>query len=104
MKTKTFDKSIEKFIKSLEKPTRAKLVRTIELLKKFHHKLGHPHSKKIFKNIFELRTHGEQKVRIFYTFYKNTIFLLHGFIKKSPKTPKKELKTVLQKLKQLTQV
>jgi len=102
MQVKTFDKSIKKFIKLLGKPAGPKLVRTIELLEKFNYKLGMPHSKKISKHLFELRTYGQQNIRIVYAFHKNKIILLHGFIKKAQKIPQKELKAATQKLKSLT--
>lgn len=100
MKIET-DKSIEKFIKSLERKTIAKVLRTIDLLEKFGSHLGMPHSKKIANHLFELRVRGMQEVRIIYSFYKSTIVLLHGFIKKSPKIPQKELRMAKQKLNQL---
>lgn len=55
MEIKFFDNSLEKFIESLENSTIAKILHTIDLLEMFGHKLGLPHSKRISKNIFELR-------------------------------------------------
>ena len=95
------DNSLEKFIKSLEKPTIAKVLRTIDLLEKFGHGLGLPHSKKVSNRLYELRIHGVQEVRIFYTFHKSEIFLLNGFTKKSQKISKKEIYTARQNLKKL---
>ncbi len=40
MEIRIFDKSLEKFIKNLQKPTIAKLLRTTNLLEKFGQKLG----------------------------------------------------------------
>ncbi|MHA1658559.1 MAG: type II toxin-antitoxin system RelE/ParE family toxin [Promethearchaeota archaeon] len=51
--------------------------------------------------LFELRIRGKQEVRIFYTFHKSQIILFHGFVKKSQKIPKKEIRVAFQKLKQL---
>ena len=102
MEVRLFDKVIEKFIASLEKSTIAKVLRTIDLLEAFGYLLGSPHTKKLTENLFELRIRGKQEVRIFYTFYKNKIVLLHGFIKKSPKIPQKELQLAFKKLKSLT--
>ena len=101
MEIKIFDTSLEKFICSLEKQTIAKVLRSIDLLEEFGPVLGMPHTKKISPRLFELRIRGVQEIRIFYTFYKSQIWLLHGFIKKSEKTPKKEIRTALQKLKKL---
>ena len=95
------DGSLEEFIESLQKSTIAKVLRTIDLLEEFGPKLGMPHTKKISDHLFELRIRGIQEIRIFYTFRKSQIYLLHGFIKKSKRTPKKEIRVALQKLKKL---
>jgi phage-related protein len=99
MEIRVFDSSLEKFIKSLQKPAIAKVLRTIDLLETFGLKLEPPHAKKISSRLFELRITGKQEVRIFYSFHKSQIFLLHGFIKKSQKTPGREIKNALLKLK-----
>ncbi len=104
MEIRIFDTSLEKFIKSLQKPTIAKVLRTLDLLEQFGSKLGPPHTKKISTNLFELRVSGKQEIRIFYVFHKSDIFLLHGFIKKSQKAPRKEIKAAIQKLKLLDTV
>ena len=104
MDIRILDVSLEKFIKSLQKPTIAKVLRTIDLLEKFGQKLGPPHTKKISTRVFELRISGKQKVRIFYTFHKSQIFLLHGFIKKTQKIPQKELNFIFQQLRLLDRV
>lgn len=96
------DNAVEKFILSLPKNTIAKVLRTIDLLEQFGHLLGMPHSKKIAKNLFELRVRGQQEVRIFYSFHENSAILLHGFVKKSQKIPTKELRQAIQKLTNLT--
>jgi len=98
-----FDADVESFIFSLEKETVAKVLRTIDLLGEFGCFLGPPHIKKIEKNIFELRVRGKQEVRLFYTWHKNIVVFLHGFIKKTQKIPKKELNTVRKKIRVLGQ-
>lgn len=98
MRIETLDKSIDAFLLALEKPTQAKAIRALDLLEEFGYRLGMPHSKKVGKELFELRIRGKQEVRIFYAFRKNNIILLHGFIKKSQKIPVKEFQTALQKL------
>ncbi|OGN07259.1 MAG: hypothetical protein A2940_00655 [Candidatus Wildermuthbacteria bacterium RIFCSPLOWO2_01_FULL_48_29] len=101
MEVHNFDDSVEEFIKSLEEQTIAKVLRTTELLEEYGPQLVMPHSRKIENNLFELRIRGQQEIRIFYTFHKSSAILLHGFVKKSEKTPKKEIKTALQRLKAL---
>ncbi len=86
-----WDDSVNKFIKSLNKPTIAKTTRTIELLEFFGSKLTMPYSKKIGDNLFELRIRGAQEVRILFTFKNNKAILIHGFIKKDRKIPKRHI-------------
>lgn len=101
MEIRLFDKSLEKFIRSLDKPTIAKVLRVVDLLEEFGEKLGSPHTRKVAPSLFELRIRGKQEVRIFYTLHKSAFFLLHGFLKKGQKLPKRELKVALRKLKEL---
>lgn len=98
MKIEIFNDSVEKFIQSLEKTAIAKTIHTIELLEKFGNRLGLPHSKMVSRGIFELRIYGSQNIRIFYTFSKNKAVLLHGFIKKTPKIPNKEIGLAIKRL------
>ena len=100
-KVKIFDKNLEKFIKSLEKASVAKVLRTIELLEYFGDKLSMPHSKKLTGELFELRVRGQQEIRVLYVFHKGEVILLSGFIKKTGKTPKSEIQKALDKAKQL---
>ncbi len=93
---------VEKFIYSFDKTTFIKIARTIDLLEYFGLGLKMPHSKKICKDIYELRIHGRQEIRILYCFDNGRAFLLHGFIKKSDKIPKKEIETALARFKDLT--
>lgn len=98
MEVNFIDEAIEIFIQKLEKPTIAKTLRTIDLLEIFGPRLGMPHSKKVSHKLFELRIRGKQEIRLLYTFRKNSVVILHGFIKKSQKIPQKELLTAQQKL------
>lgn len=93
---------VEKFIASLEKPAVAKVLRTIDLLERFGHQLGMPHSKWVNRDFFELRIRGQQEVRIFYTLRSEGAYLLHGFIKKSQRIPQRELEQAERKLSELT--
>lgn len=95
---------VETFIVSLEKFTIAKILRTVDLLEKFDYKLGPPHTKKITKDIFELRIRGRQEVRFFYTFLRDTIIILHGFVKKTQQIPSKELNLAIRRLASLDTV
>jgi len=51
------------------------------------------YSRKLTKNLSELRTKGKNPIRIIYTIIENKYFLLHAFQKKTNKTPLQEIKT-----------
>ena len=93
---------VDDFIESLDELTSAKVVRMLNILKEKGSLIGMPYSKKIESHIFELRIHGEQAVRIFYTFHDGRIILLHAFKKKSDKIPLRELETARSRYITLT--
>lgn len=88
---------VQDFLYSLEPKLRAKAFRDIELLKSFGNELREPYVKPIKghnnKGLYELRIKFSSDIaRIFYfTYCNNRYILLHGFIKKSTKTPPKEI-------------
>lgn len=92
---------IQNFLLSFDDPTVSKIISSLDVLDELGEKIRPPRSKKIVKNIYELRIMGDLSVRIFYTFYKENIWILHAFNKKSQKIPKKELETVINRLRYL---
>lgn len=90
------------FLLSLQPKMRAKAFSEIELLKKHGSDLREPYVKPIKgdknKGLYELRIKFSSDIsRIFYfSFEKNTFILLNGFIKKSNKTPEKELEKAIK--------
>lgn len=92
-----FNSKIKDSLYSLEKPLSSKSSKQIRLLETFGNRLGMPYSKQISRNLFELRVRGKQEIRIFYCFYQNQAVILHFFIKKSQKTPTREIETVLKR-------
>ena len=61
--------------------------------------LGMPLIRKIEKGLWEVRTTLDSGIsRVFFTVDDNYMILLHGFIKKSQKTPQHELKTAVVRL------
>ena len=96
---------VQKFIDDLQKPTRAKVFRQIELLGHAGSALGMPHAKALGGGLIELRVRsgrGTQEVRVFYAFAtQRRIYLLHGFVKKTQQTPVKEIKIALDRKKEV---
>lgn len=82
---------IDEFISKLDKPTQAKIRKTIERLIYYGHDIQMPYSKNIGNGLFELRILGKINVRILYIFRYNEAYLLHIFNKKRWSIPKKEI-------------
>jgi phage-related protein len=60
--------------------------------------LGMPLVRKMETDLWEIRIHLVSGIaRLFFSVSGNTMLLLHGFIKKSPTTPKQELELELAK-------
>lgn len=62
--------------------------------------LGMPLVRKIDTDLWEIRVHISSGIaRIFFTVSSNTMLLLHGFVKKSQKTPQADLDLAKDRLK-----
>ncbi len=92
--TDSGERPIEVFLTALEPAPRAKVVRTLELLRtlpfvpsKFWQKMPGP------ENLWEVRTEyaGNIYRMLACTCKGNRVILLHGFQKKTQKTPRQEL-------------
>jgi len=61
--------------------------------------LGMPLVRKLDKDLWEVRVHLEGKIaRVLFTASDGVMILLHGFIKKSEKTPKEDLALAKKRL------
>lgn len=95
------DYPVQDFMMEQDKPTRAKLTSAIELLETDGPYLKPPYIKKLQSKLYELRISGKVAIRIFYTIKDGEYYLLHIFKKKTSKTPANELKTALDRMKQI---
>ena len=88
------EKPVEDFINSLEVKVKAKLLKDIELLSIYGNMLGEQYSKHLQDGIYELRTkQGSNCIRSLYFFMVDKkIIITNGFVKKTQKTPKEEIK------------
>ena len=80
--------------------TQDKFLYKKELLEYFGPKLREPHTKSIGGGIFELRFKGKEgAIRVlFFFYYKRRIILVHGFSKKTQKTPRKEIRIATERM------
>lgn len=88
----------KEFVLSLRYDFRAKVIRSFKLLQDNGPTLREPESKELEDGIFELRVEfAGDIVRILYFFDKGKLVILtNGFVKKSQKTPKAEIKRAKQ--------
>ena len=65
--------------------------------------LGEPHTKAMGDGLFELRLMGAEGIaRVMYcTLAGRRIVMLHGFIKKTQRTPRSELETAIRRMKEV---
>ena len=82
---------VRDWLKNLDWENRKTVGEDIKTLQ-FQWPIGMPLTRKIDKNLWELRSQLASGIaRTFFTIYDEKIVLLHGFIKKTQKTPLKEL-------------
>jgi len=88
----------KEFMDSLDIKMRAKMAGEIKLLEEKGNMLRLPHSEHLEDGIFELRAKvGTDISRVLYFFYyEGRIILTHGFIKKTQKTPSREIEKAKQ--------
>ena len=86
---------VQKFLDALPTKHRAKAVHDIDVLEKYGTALTEPHVKHIQGKLWELRIRSASDIsRVFYFVpVGNDIVLLHGFVKKTQKTPNREIDT-----------
>lgn len=84
---------VEEFLDSINPKMRAKIFGLLSILQEKGNMLREPYSKHLEDGIFELRCKlGNDITRVLYFFYyEEKIILTNGFVKKSQKTPKKEI-------------
>jgi phage-related protein len=81
----------------------ARFLRYAETMESFGPHLGMPHARALGGRRYELRLKGPEGIaRALYTDLPDRrIVILHVFVKKTPKTPTKELETARRRLKEM---
>lgn len=92
---------VQGFIDDQDMATGAKITSYIDLLESHGPYLKPPYIKKIYNKLYELRISGKVAVRIFYTIRNGEYYLLHAFKKKSQKTPPREIKVALDRMREI---
>ncbi len=81
----------------------AKLLHIFEMIEEIGPNLGKPYTDSLGKGLFEVRAKGQEGIgrSLFCYTDGKVIVILHSFVKKSQKTPKKELKIALTRKKDI---
>jgi phage-related protein len=81
----------------------ANFLHILELIEDFGPSLGKPHTAPLGSGLFEIRAKGREGIgRAFFCAVKDReIVILHSFVKKTQRTPKKELEKARRRLKEL---
>lgn len=93
-KTKDGMRPAKEFMLAQDEKMKAKLFGLVDILEQYGNALREPYSKHLGDGIFELRAKvGTNISRVLYFFYyEGRIVLTHGFVKKTQKTPTREIK------------
>ena len=81
----------------------AHLLHILELVEEFGPDLGKPHTAPMGKGLFEIRAKGKEGIgrSLFCTKKGKEIIILHSFVKKTRRTPSKELDIARKRMKEL---
>lgn len=92
--------AVEAFVLGLPDGLLARYLRMTDMMLEFGGDLGMPHTRALGDGLLELRVKGREGIaRVFYcTRVGQRIVMLHGFVKKTEKTPLKEMKLARTRL------
>ncbi|MCX5816472.1 MAG: type II toxin-antitoxin system RelE/ParE family toxin [Proteobacteria bacterium] len=98
-----YSESIQKEILALPAGFLARYLRYSDRMELYGPNLGMPHTRAMREGLFELRIQAEEGIlRVFYcTIVGKKIVMLHQFIKKTDKTPSRELNIALRRMKEV---
>ena len=100
-----YSQDVQDDIMTLPATLQARYIGLTNRMLEFGPHLGLPHTDAFGGGLFELRLKGAEGIaRVFFcTMVEQEIVMLHSFIKKTQKTPEKELKLAKQRMKEIKQ-
>lgn len=100
-RTTAGNEPVREWLKSLTREDRKNIGEDIKTAQ-FGWPIGMPLIRKLEKGLWEVRITLEDGIaRVVFTVVANRMILLHGFVKKSQKTPKNDLETAQKRLGQV---
>jgi phage-related protein len=100
-----YNENLEQEIFNLPDGLLARYLHLTDLMIEFGSNLGLPHTKAIDRGLFELRVKSKEGIaRVFFcTKIGKKIIMLHSYIKKSQKIPKREFKIAVSRMNEVKQ-
>ncbi len=98
-----YNKTVQDNIFHLPKTLLARYLQLTKRMEEYGANLGMPHSRAMKNGLFELRLKGAEGIgRVFYcTMIMGRIVMLHSFVKKTNKTPQKELALARKRMQEV---
>lgn len=90
---------VDEFLNSLSPKQQAKILRIFQYIRQYGLQSILPHVKKLSGTpLWEIRILGQDNIRVIYIIpHFDTVLALHGFFKKTQKTPRKEVDISLRR-------
>ena len=101
-----YDERLEEWLETIPADIKAKVLRIVDMLVMFGpHNVREPYVKHVEgeRKLYEIRAKGKDGIaRVFYcTISGQRIVLLHGFIKKTTETPKREIDIAVKRMQEV---
>jgi phage-related protein len=98
-----YNARVEKEVMAWPPGVRADFLRLAEAMREFGPDLGMPRTRAMGSGLFEMRAKGREGIgrAFFCTIVDEQIVILHAIIKKTEKTPARELETARARLKEI---
>ena len=104
--TETLDQRVDDELNALPSALRARLLRIVELIEQVGLEQVHePHIKHLEDKLWEIRAKSPDGIAraIYVTATGRRLVILHAFVKKAQKTPKRAIETARQRAKEVLQ-
>lgn len=99
-----FYDGVEDAIVDMQPKIQARMLRLLELMEAHGANLGAPHTTPMGDGLFEVRAKAKEGIgRALFCYMKGEqVYILHAFVKKTKKTPKKDLDLAKLRMKEVS--
>ena len=98
-----FNKKVYDETYSFPKGILADFIHILDMIEQYGPTIGMPYTKPMGKGLFEIRSKGKEGMgrSLFCTVKGQEIIVLHSFVKKTQKTPKREIDLARKRMKEI---